>query len=65
MVRVCTLVGAAAWQSCQQLQIVKLPPSVVSIKEGAFQGCYALGLKGRLKEGGFAEGRRSSGLRVA
>ena len=32
----------AAWQSCQQLQIVKLSPSVISLAEGAFQGCYVL-----------------------
>ena len=30
-------IGAAAWLSCQQLEIVKLPPSVVCIKEGAFR----------------------------
>ena len=35
-------VGVAAWQTCQQLQIVKLPPSVMSLAEGAFQGCYVL-----------------------
>ena len=35
-------VGIAAWQSCQQLQIVKLPPSVTSLAEGTFQGCYVL-----------------------
>ena len=35
-------VGAAAWQACQQLQIVKLPPSVISLAEGAFPGCYVL-----------------------
>ena len=35
-------VGAAAWQACQQLQIVKLPPSVISLAEGAFLGCYVL-----------------------
>ena len=34
--------GFAAWQGCQQLQIVKLPPSVVSLEDGAFQGCYVL-----------------------
>ena len=27
-------IGIAAWQSCQQLQIVKLPSSVVSLAEG-------------------------------
>ena len=27
---------------CQQLQIVKLPPSVISLAEGTFQGCYVL-----------------------
>ena len=35
-------VGAAAWQACQQPQIVKLPPSVISLAEGAFLGCYVL-----------------------
>ena len=35
-------VGAAAWQACQQLQIVKLPPSVISLAEEAFLGCYVL-----------------------
>ena len=35
-------IGVAAWQSCHQLQIVKLRPSVVCLKDGAFQGCYAL-----------------------
>ena len=34
--------GIAAWQSCQQLQIVKLPTSVVSLAEGTFMGCYVL-----------------------
>ena len=32
----------AVWQSCHQLQLVKLPDSAVCIKENAFQGCYAL-----------------------
>ena len=35
-------VGFAAWQGCQQLQIVKLPPSVLSLEDGAFQGCDVL-----------------------
>ena len=35
-------VGIAAWQTCQQLQIVKLPPSVISLPEGTFQGCCVL-----------------------
>ena len=35
-------VGFGAWQSCQQLQIVKLPPSVISLAEGTFQGCNVL-----------------------
>ena len=35
-------VGFAAWQGCQQLQIVKLPSSVLRLEDGAFQGCYAL-----------------------
>ena len=34
-------VGFAAWQESQQLQIVKLPSSVLSLEDGAFQGCYA------------------------
>ena len=34
--------GFVAWQSCQQLQIVKLPPSVMSLEDGTFQGCYVL-----------------------
>ena len=34
-------IGFAAWQSCQQLQIVK-PLSVISLEDGAFQGCYVL-----------------------
>ena len=36
------IIGIAAWQSCQQLQIVKLPSSVVSLAEGTFMGCYVL-----------------------
>ena len=39
----CRQIGAAAWQSCHQLQIVKLPLPVVCLQNGAFQGCYALG----------------------
>ena len=35
-------VGFAAWQGCQQLQVVKLPASVLSLEDGAFQGCYVL-----------------------
>ena len=35
-------IGFSAWQSCQQLQIVKLSPSVISLEDGAFQGCYVL-----------------------
>ena len=35
-------IGFAAWQGCQQLQIVKLPPSVIRLEDGAFQGCYVL-----------------------
>lgn len=35
-------IGAAAWQSCHQLQIVRLPYSVTYLQEGAFQGCCAL-----------------------
>ena len=39
----CRQIGAAAWQSCHQLQIVKLPLLVVCLQDGVFQGCYALG----------------------
>ena len=35
-------VGFAAWQRSQQLQIVKLPSSVLSLEDGAFQGYFAL-----------------------
>ena len=35
-------VGFAAWQGCQQLQTVKFPRSVISLEDGAFQGCYVL-----------------------
>ena len=35
-------VGESAWQSCQRLQIVKLPATVVCLQDGAFQGCYEL-----------------------
>ena len=37
-------VGFAAWH-CQQLQIVKLPPSVMSLEDGTFQRCYERCLK--------------------
>ena len=37
-----TQIGSAAWQSCDQLQIVRLPLSVVCLQDGAFQRCYAL-----------------------
>ena len=29
-------IGASAWQSCQQLQIVKLPSTVVCLQDGVF-----------------------------
>ena len=35
-------IGESAWQSCQQLQIVKMPATVVCLQDGAFQGRYAL-----------------------
>lgn len=35
-------IGEAAWQSCQRLQIVKLPGTVVCLQDGAFQRCYEL-----------------------
>ena len=31
-------VGESAWQSCQRLQIVQLPATVVCLQDGAFQG---------------------------
>ena len=36
------IVGEAAWRSCQRLQIVHLPDTVVSLKHGAFRRCHAL-----------------------
>ena len=36
------IVGEAAWRSCQRLQIVCLPDTVVSILHGAFSKCQAL-----------------------
>ena len=35
-------IGEAAWQSCQRLQIVKLPDTVVCLQDGVFQRCYEL-----------------------
>ena len=35
-------IGEAAWQSCQRLQIVKLPTTVVCPHDGVFQRCYEL-----------------------
>ena len=35
-------IGEAAWQSCQRLQIIKLPDTVVCLQDGAFQRCYEL-----------------------
>ena len=36
------IVGEAAWRSCQRLQIVHLPDTVVSLRHGAFRRCYVL-----------------------
>ena len=36
------IVGEAAWRSCQRLQVVHLPDTVVSLKHGAFRRCYVL-----------------------
>ena len=35
-------VREAAWRSCQRLQIVSLPDTVVSLRHSAFRRCYAL-----------------------
>ena len=40
-------VGIAAWQSCQQLQIVRLPPSVISLAEETFPGVLCAERGGR------------------
>ena len=36
------IVGEAAWRSCQQLQVVHLPDTVVSLLHGAFSRCRVL-----------------------
>ena len=36
------IVGEAAWRSCQRLQVVHLPDTVVSLRHGAFCRCYVL-----------------------
>ena len=36
------LIGAEAWQNCQQLRIVKLPATVVGISDNAFRDCKTL-----------------------
>ena len=36
------IVGEAAWRSCQRLQVVHLPDTVVSLRHGAFRRCYVL-----------------------
>ena len=36
------IVGEAAWRSCQRLQGVHLPDTVVSLRHGAFRRCYVL-----------------------
>ena len=36
------LIGAEAWQDCQQLRIVKLPATVVGIADNAFRDCKLL-----------------------
>ena len=36
------IVGEAAWRSCRQLQVVRLPETVVSLLHGAFSRCPVL-----------------------
>ena len=36
------IVGEAAWRSCQRLQVVHLPDTVVSLRHGAFRRCHVL-----------------------
>ena len=36
------IVGEAAWRSCQQLQVVHLPNTVVCLRRGVFRRCYLL-----------------------
>ena len=36
------IVGEAAWRSCQRLQVVHLPDTVVSLRHGAFYKCQVL-----------------------
>ena len=36
------IVGEAAWRSCQRLQVVHLPDTVISLRHGAFRRCQAL-----------------------
>ena len=36
------IVGEAAWRSCQPLQVVHLPDTVVSLRHGAFRRCHVL-----------------------
>ena len=36
------IVGEAAWRSCQRLQVVHLPDTVVSLKQEAFRRCQVL-----------------------
>ena len=36
------IVGEAAWWSCQRLQVVHLPDTVVCLQHGAFRRCYLL-----------------------
>ena len=36
------IVGEAAWRSCQRLQVVHLPDTVVCLQRGVFRRCYLL-----------------------
>ena len=36
------IVGEAAWRSCQRLQVVHLPDTVVSLRHEAFRRCHVL-----------------------
>ena len=51
------IVGEAAWRSCQRLQVVHLPDTVVCLRHGVFRRCYLL-------RAVMAPGRRQFGIKV-
>ena len=51
------IVGEAAWRSCQQLQVVHLPDTVVCLRHGVFRRCHLL-------RAVTAPGRRQFGIKV-